>query len=216
MSVALTSSSARSIAHRFRETSRLTVRQRKKWIEILLSFEVKNQYDVHDETGQPALRVAEQGTGLGSFLKRMFLGPIRPFEASVDDVQSGERVMVLKRPFRWVFARLEVMDGEGQKIGAIERKWDWIRRIYVIEDANGQPIAELFGPAFKPWTFEIRTPGGENGVIQKKWSGFGKEMFTDADNFGVDFGTISDPTVRALAFAATVLIDVVHFERAKG
>ena len=40
-------------------------------------------------------------------------------------------------------------------------------------------------------------------------------MFTDADNFGIGLGGIADPGLRALAFAATVLIDVVHFERSK-
>ena len=41
------------------------------------------------------------------------------------------------------------------------------------------------------------------------------ELFTDADNFGVILSDIPDPLLRALAFAATVLVDVVHFERAK-
>ena len=54
------------------------------------------------------------------------------------------------------------------------------------------------------------------GIITKRWSGLLKEMFTDADNFGVDLARVPDPQLRALAFAATVLIDVVHFERAKG
>ena len=41
------------------------------------------------------------------------------------------------------------------------------------------------------------------------------ELFTDADNFGVELTNV-DQDLKALAFAATVLIDVVHFERSKG
>ena len=53
----------------------------------------------------------------------------------------------------------------------------------------------------------------EVGLIQKKWSGLGKELFTQADNFWIQFENVADPALRALLFSATVLIDVVHFER---
>ena len=38
-------------------------------------------------------------------------------------------------------------------------------------------------------------------------------MFTEADNFWVELERVPDPNLRALLFAATVLVDVVHFER---
>jgi hypothetical protein len=44
-------------------------------------------------------------------------------------------------------------------------------------------------------------------VAEKKWSGIGKELFTDADNFGIDLSNVSEPQLRALLFSATVLID---------
>src|SRR5699024_4285368 len=98
---------------------------------------------------------------------------------------------------------------------AIQRQWTWFRRKYIIEGANGEEIAVLFGPFFRPWTFEIRLPGSDlpRGVVQKKWSGLVKEMFTEADNFWVELDQIDDPNLRALLFSATVLIDVVHFEK---
>ena len=49
-------------------------------------------------------------------------------------------------------------------------------------------------------------------MIQKKWSGLLKEAFTDADNFWIDYAAIEDPQLRAVLFAAMVLIDIVHFE----
>ena len=68
----------------------------------------------------------------------------------------------------------------------------------------------------KPIQLQISLACQTQGSIRKRWTGFGKEMFTDADNFGVDLAGVTDPTLRALSFAATVLVDVVHFERAKG
>ena len=213
---ALVRSSPQQLAARFAGYERLSVRQRKRWLEILLSFEMKNSYDVYDEEQQPVLRVREQGSGFVSFLKRVFLGPLRPFTALVTDLGSEELVLDLRRPFRFLFHRLEVRSGSGELLGAIQKRWSWIRRIYDIEDAGGQAVARLFGPILKPWTFEIHVQDQVKGAIRKRWSGFAKEMFTDADNFGVDLAGVSDPHLRLLAFAATVLIDVVHFERAKG
>jgi uncharacterized protein YxjI len=204
-----------AVAARFKSYQRLSVRQRKKWLEILLSFEFRNSYDVFDETQVAVFKVQETSSGIGAFIGRMFLGPMRPFRVSITDLTTGEVVLELRRPFRFMFHRLEVYAGNGELLGAIERKWSWVRRIYTIEDAQGKEIATLFGPFLKPWTFEIKQGERTIGMVQKKWSGLGKELFSDADNFGIDLGDIHDPALKSLAFAAIVLIDVVHFERAK-
>jgi uncharacterized protein YxjI len=211
----LATSGDQRLAARFDGFQRLTVRQRKRWVEILLSFEMKNAYDVFDQTRQPVLHVSEEGSGFLCFLKRVFLGPSRPFTASVTDPSRPEPLLRLTRPFRFFFHRLEVHGPDGARVGAIQKKWSWIRRIYELEDARGQVVAELFGPVLKPWTFQIRVHGQERGAIRKRWSGLGKEFFTDADNFGVELANL-DRDLKVLAFAATVLVDVVHFERAKG
>lgn len=203
------------LAAAFATFQRLTVRQRKRWWEILVSFEMKNQYDVFDQTQQPVLRVREEGSGFLSLLKRLFLGPARPFTASVTDPAQARVWLRLDRPFRFVFHRLEVHGADGRLLGAIQKKWSWVRRIYQVESAQGQVVAELFGPILKPWTFEVRVRGEMRGAIRKRWSGWGKEMFTDADNFGIELANLA-PELKVLAFAATVLVDVVHFERAKG
>jgi uncharacterized protein YxjI len=211
---ALSSPRGGGLAAPFASFQRLTVRQRKRWVEILLSLELKNQYDVFDETQQPVLHVREEGSGLLSLLKRFFLGPSRPFTALVTDPAESQVWMRLTRRFRFVFHRLEVHGADGRLAGAIQKKWSWLRRIYHVENGQGQVVAELFGPLLKPWTFEIRVRGQTRGAIRKRWSGLGKEMFTDADNFGVELANL-EPDLKMLAFAATVLIDVVHFERSK-
>jgi uncharacterized protein YxjI len=201
---------------RFAHFQQLTVRQKKRWLEILLSFEFLNSYDVYDEQGRAALHVQEQGSGFWSFIKRMFLGPLRPFRVLVQDIASGQTVLALQRRFRFVFHRLEVHAPDGRYLGAIQKKWSLLRRIYQLESDSGHAVAELFGPIFRPWTFEIRQNERVIGVIQKRWSGFAKEFFSDADNFGVELSSVPEPRLKLLAFAAVVLIDVVHFEKSKG
>ncbi len=203
------------LTSKFESYQRLTVRQRKKWLEILFSLEMKNEYDVFDQTQRPVLHVREDGSGLLSFLKRVLLGPARPFTASVTEPSRSEVLMRLRRPFTFYFHRLEVHGADGMLVGAIQKKWSWIRRIYDVDNGRGDVVAELFGPILKPWTFEIRVRGQPRGAIRKRWSGWGKELFTDADNFGVELANL-DRDLKMLAFAATVLIDVAHFERSKG
>lgn len=197
----------------FAKPQRLSVRQRKRWLEILTSFDARNVYVVYDETGNPVFNVEEQGRGFGQFLKRVILGAYRPFTSHVEHLGSQSQALVLRRPFRFVFHRLEVHDPEGKLIGAIQKRWTWFRRKYTVEGPDGQEIAVLFGPFFRPWTFKIQLDGVEVGLVQKKWSGLLKEMFTEADNFWVTLEGVQDPQLRALLFAATVLIDAVHFER---
>lgn len=204
-----------AVTDHFQLFDRLTVRQKKKWVEILLSFELTNKYDVYASAATPTLRVEEQGGGFLGFLLRIFLSSARPFRAHVIETQTGRVLMHLHRRFRFIFHRLEVMSGSGEVIGAVERKWSWLRRIYDIQDAQGRTVLEVFGPFWKPWTFELRTGEQPIGMITKRWSGLGKELFTDADNFGIEMQGVANPLHRALAFAALVLIDVVHFERAK-
>ncbi len=198
----------------FTRPHRLSVRQRKSWIEILTSFDARNKYVVYDETGNPVFNVNEQGSGFGSLLKRLFLRNLRPFTSHVDDLTSQQQLLVLRKPFRFFFHRLEVRDVAGTLLGAIQRKWTWFRRKYVVEGPTGEHVATLFGPFFRPWTFKIlhATSKQELGLIQKKWSGLLKEAFSDADNFWIDYEAVTDPQLRAVLFAATALIDIVHFE----
>ena len=71
---------------------------------------------------------------------------------------------------------------------------------------------ELFGPLVHPWTFEIRRDEDAFGRITKRWSGLGKEVFTDADNFGVEWPEDWPVAIKALLLGAVFLIDFVHFE----
>ena len=52
------------------------------------------------------------------------------------------------------------------------------------------------------------------GTITKQWSGLGKEMFTDADNFGINFPMDLDVKVREHCFAALPVI-IIQFSQMK-
>ena len=63
----------------------------------------------------------------------------------------------------------------------------------------------------KIWTFNILKEGSQLGQITKKWSGVGKEFFTKADNFLVDFGSVAEKD-RDLLLALAFIVDITAFE----
>ena len=193
---------------RLSSVSSMVVSQKKEWGEILSGFETKNKYAILDESGNTLFLAAEDG---GSTLLRLFLKALRPFTMSVM-TEDGQPVLRVTRPFRFYFHRAEVVDANGQSLGAIEKRFSILRRVYSVYDGTGEEMFQLFGPILHPWTFEIRVDGVECGKITKKWSGLLKESFTDADNFGIVCPADWDVELKALFLGAVFLIDFVHFE----
>lgn len=190
----------------------LVIRQRKEMLEVLSSMETKNRYEVDLPDGRTILYVQEQGDGAMDFLRRNFLNTARPFHLELSD-ERGQDVMHLHRPWRWLFSRLDVLDGAGRPIGSIQQRFAVFSKRFSVLDTSGAEIAELHGPMLRPWTFRVLVGGQEVGQITKQWSGLLREAFTDADTFGVQYGPGMSPQLRALALAATFLIDFLYFER---
>ncbi len=185
----------------------LVVSQKKEWGEILSGFETKNRYVVLSEMGNELYYAAEKS----SFLLRMFLKALRPFEIIVARA-DGSTVLNLERPFRFYFHKLDVRDAQGKLLGTIEREFSLLRRLYRITNSMGMEICRLYGPLLHPWTFEIRENDRQVGKITKKWSGLAKEFFTDADNFAIEMPPGKDVETKSVLLGAVFLIDFVHFE----
>jgi uncharacterized protein YxjI len=191
--------------------SALRVRQTKEWGEILIGLEGRNRYQVVGDDGQTLFIAGEVGSGLGLFLLRSFLKASRPFTMELK-TPSGSTALTLRRPWRFWLSQMDIEDGEGHKLGSVQQRFAFFARLYDVLGPSGELLATLRGPFFKPWTFHIEQNGQQVGLIQKRWSGLGKEMFTDADNFGVTFENVRDARLRSLVVAATFLLDFVHFE----
>ncbi|MBN1209126.1 MAG: scramblase [Myxococcaceae bacterium] len=189
----------------------LRVRQTKEWGEILVGFEGRNRYQVVGDDGQTLFLAGETGSGLGLFLLRSFLKASRPFTMELK-TPGGATALRLRRPWRFWLSHMDVEDGDGRHLGSVQQRFSFFRRNYDVLGPSGEVLATLRGPFLKPWTFHLEQNGREVGSIRKRWSGLGKEMFTDADNFGVTFEEVRDGRLRTLVMAATFLIDFVHFE----
>jgi uncharacterized protein YxjI len=190
------------------QLGRLIVSQRKEWGEILSGFEAHNKYIVFDEAGHEIYLAFEEG---GSLLIRWWLRALRPFEI-VLLTPNRQPVLRIRRPFRFYFHQVQIRDAAGRLLGTIRRRFSVLQRRYNVLDDQGHTVYELFGPLVHPWTFEIRRDEDVFGRITKRWSGLGKEVFTDADNFGVEWPEDWPVATKTLLLGAVFLIDFVHFE----
>jgi uncharacterized protein YxjI len=190
-------------------TDSLVIRQGTSLAEVVL--DTKNHYEISLPDGPTILHAYEQGEGAMDWLGRNFLTTMRPFHIELSD-ERGQDVMHLHRPWRWLFSRLDVLDGNNVPLGAIQQRFALFSKRFTVLDPSGTEIAELHGPMLRPWTFRVLVGGQEVGQITKQWSGMLREAFTNADTFGVQYGPGMNPQLRALALAATFLIDFLYFE----
>jgi len=195
--------------------SSLIVQQRYEVAEML-GFETRNKYEVYGSDGQLLGFVAEQQKGFLGFLLRQFFGHWRTFSLHFFDIQRGIS-FVAHHPFRFLFQRLEIFDVSGRRIGALQQRFSIARRKFDIEDQYGRVILNMQAPILSIWTFPILRRDREVGSIKKRWSGVLTEMFTDKDNFMVEF---NDPALtaeeRVLFLAAAVFVDLIYFEKKAG
>jgi uncharacterized protein YxjI len=194
----------------------LSLRQRKEWVEILIDFETRNQYAVRGAGGEELGTLAEQGGGLGRVFTRWLLRSHRPLEAALCD-RAGALLLRFSRPFFFLFSDLHVSDAEGRPVGSVHRRFGILQRRYDLRDAFGRTFARVRSPLWRIWTFFVEAKDGRSATIGKRWGGLLREVFADADSFGVDLSRASwSPEERAVIFAAAVSIDFDFFENNAG
>jgi hypothetical protein len=197
---------------------RYFIKQKKEWLEIFTNWESKNKYVVMSPDEKELAYIIEKDEGFMAMLKRVFLRSHRPLDISVIDF-NGQQLLQLTRPFFWFFSDLFI-NQSGQKMGSVHRRFGILYKKYDLYDSNRQLFATIKCPIWRLWTFKVQDKmGKEICIISKKWQGFLKEAFSDADAFMVDFGHhhASIPVDQKIILFATALsIDFDFFENNQG
>jgi uncharacterized protein YxjI len=196
---------------RLAESDALFIKQQVERLEAFIGWETPNQYGISDGMNNTLFYAAEKSDSFAELLSRMFLKAARPFTIHVV-TPSGEPVLRLERPFRFYFHEVNVLGPRGELLGTVEKQFSVVNRLYKVSEKNSGQSFDLYGPMWRPWTFKIRRGGQQCGVITKKWGGALKEMFTDADSFGIEFPKDVDARCKAVLLGAVFLVDFVHFE----
>lgn len=128
---------------------------------------------------------------------------------------------------------LEVLSPTAGRIGSVEQEWTLCYPSFKIKNQSGDTMLRIEGPfctfslcgdvefkvcnkksIFVSFIFSLKISnsqivsldGTEVGKISKQWSGLAKEMFTDADNFGINFPMDLNVQMKAVMLGACMLI----------
>lgn len=175
-------------------------------------FKASNSFDIFDpETKQQVMQCREENLG---FFTKMFrftdYKRMTPFDIDIK-TPSGEKIVTVRRGISLFLSNVQVMDENGVVIGKFKQKFFSIGGKFDVLDASERPLCTLKGK-WTSWDFRfISADNKEFASVTKKWSGFGKEFFTSADNYVLQINpeVPENHALRKLILAAVMCIDLV-------
>lgn len=204
------------------QIDQILIHQKVELLEAFIGFETNNQYEIKNSLGQKIYKAKEKN----DCCTRNCCGSLRSFDMKIKDNNDRE-VIRLIRPFRCVscwcpccLQELEVQAPPGTTIGYVKQDWHPCLPKFSIQGPNKETLLRLEGPCFAcnccgDVNFELKGKDGDNAIgrISKQWSGLLKEVFTDTDNFGIQFPLDLDVKMKAVLMGACFLIDFMFFEK---
>ncbi|XP_074689949.1 phospholipid scramblase 1-like isoform X1 [Strix aluco] len=205
------------------QIDQILIHQQIELLEILTGFETSNRYEIKNTLGQIVYCAAEDT----DCCTRNCCGPARPFTLRIID-NLGHEVITLQRPLRCssccfpcCLQELEVQAPPGTPVGYVVQNWHPCLPKFTIQDEKRMDVLKIIGPCVicsccEDINFEVKSVDESStvGRISKQWTGFLKEAFTDADNFGISFPMDLDVKMKAVMIGACFLIDFMFFEHA--
>ncbi|KAM8953153.1 phospholipid scramblase 1-like [Pelodytes ibericus] len=202
------------------QVDQLLIHQQHEILEVITGFETNNKYEIKNSMGQRVYFATEENDCCNQY----FCGSARSFTITVVDNTSRE-VMRFTRPLRCnccctpcCLQKLEVQAPPGITVGYVIQKWHPYLPRFTIQNEREQSLMKIIGPCVlcsccSDIDFEVKSLDDTKiGRISKQWSGFVNEMFTDADNFGIQFPLDLDVKIKAVMLGACFLIDFMFFE----
>jgi uncharacterized protein YxjI len=175
-------------------------------------FKAASNFDIYDpQTQQVVMECREER--LGFFTKLLRFSDYKrmtPFEIDIK-TPSGEQLITVKRGVSFFLSTVEVLDEKNVVIGKFKQKFFSIGGKFEVLDASERPLCMLKG-SWTSWDFRfVSADNKEFATVTKKWSGFGKEFFTSADNYVLQIGNDvpENHPLRQLILAAVMCIDFV-------
>jgi uncharacterized protein YxjI len=178
-------------------------------------FKAANNYDIYDPQSNQIIMECRE-PDLGGFTKILrFTGYKQntPFNIVISPV-GGNPIIRVKRGVAIFRSTVMVYDENNIQIGWFKQKLVSLKHKFTVFDNMNRPAFILKGN-FIGWEFTFTRDDVVLGSVSKKWAGFGKEMFTTADNYMLQISDSvpKDDPVRKLILAAVMCIDMVIKEK---
>ena len=179
-------------------------------------FEMRNQYTLTDESGATIGAIEQVDQSPFTFVARLLsdLDVALPVTLSVTDAEGNVALRLHKPWFRYA---VTVSSGDGAVLGCVTKRVRLGKAQFTVTDADGEVVGELRAENWRARNFRFDdSTGTEAARVTKKWRGLGTEMFTDADSYAVTFDPSTDGTLRSLALAAALAVDVTMKQKDYG
>ncbi|KAM9088861.1 phospholipid scramblase 2 isoform X4 [Balaenoptera acutorostrata] len=203
------------------QIDQLLIHQQIELLEVLTGFETCNKYEIKNSLGQRIYFAAEDT----DCCTRNCCGPSRPFTIRILD-NTGREVITLERPLRCTsccfpccLQEIEIQAPPGVPVGYVTQTWHPCLPKFTLQNERREDVLRITGPCIvcsccADVDFEIKSLDDKYvvGKISKQWTGFVRELFTDVDNFGIQFPLDLDVKMKAVMLGACFLIDFMFFE----
>ncbi|UII33069.1 RNAase [Fulvivirga ulvae] len=174
-------------------------------------FKAANNYDIYDpDTQQIIMNCREEKLGFFTKLLRFTdYKRMTPFHIEIK-TPTGDKVLTVKRGVSVFLSSVEVFDENEKLIGKFKQQLFSIGGKFKVLDAKENHLCTLKGK-WTSWDFKFVKDDIEMAHVSKKWAGFGRELFTSADNYmlKIDEKIPADNSIRILIMAAVMCIDMV-------
>ncbi|WP_437202419.1 LURP-one-related/scramblase family protein [Planctomicrobium sp. SH664] len=178
-------------------------------------FKAANNYDVFDpSTGEEILHCREPNLGtITKLLRFTDYKRMTPFDIYLT-TPEGEPVLRVHRGVNFFLSKVLVSDEDDVVVGGFKQKLFSIGGAFQVLSANDEPLCQLQGK-WTGWEFKFVHEGDVLATVSRKWSGIGKELFTDADNYvlSISDSVPPDNPLRILIVGAVFCIDMVLKEK---
>ena len=181
-------------------------------------FKMTGTYDIFNPETKEQIAIAQEKKGFLNIVCGLFLNK-RMLPTRIDVHEGGDIngpiAFSLVRGFSFFRPTVEIRGGDGSLIGTLKTRLLTIGGKFAVFDASGTEVAKVKGN-WLSWNFKFLAANDtEIGVITRKWSGFGKELFTSADNYMVSLHE-PNPAAAVLLLAAGLAVDTVYKEDSGG
>lgn len=181
-------------------------------------LKLSNTYDILDPETKSILGIAQEETPWWVHLLRLvvnkqFLPTAVVVREDGNENFPGHVRFQIQRNFNFGFrTKIEIRSANGELAGWFQKKAFSLGGTFLVFDARDQQVATVGGD-WKGWEFRFEDMQGKQlGVVSKRWSGIGKELFTTADNYILSLEQ-ANPAMAILLLAAALAIDTVFKER---
>ncbi|XP_077204866.1 phospholipid scramblase 1-like isoform X2 [Paroedura picta] len=188
------------------QIDQILIHQQIELLEVITGFETANKYEIKNVMGQRVYFATEEN----DCCTRNCCGPLRPFTMEIVD-NMGHTVILLTRPLRCATCWCPC---------CLQELWHPCLPKFTIQNEAEEDIFTVVGPCIvcsccEDINFEVKTTDEQYSVgrISKQWTGLVRELFTDTDNFGVQFPLDLDVKMKAVLLGACFLIDFMFFEQ---